>query len=237
LLQNIFHMECLGSSIKYWAEDDRPREKLILKGRAVLSDAELMAILIGSGTKGQSALDIAKALLAKAGHDLHKLGILNLDEICQTKGLGPARAVTLIAALELGRRRKLRETKTLIKIRSSKDAFLEVQPMLIDLDYEEFWIILLSQSNHVLHKTCVSKGGMTATIADVRVIFREAISKRATGIIAAHNHPGGTLKPSRPDHILTKKLKETGVVLDIPLVDHLIVSNEGYVSFADEGWL
>ena len=230
-------MEYLGNSIKYWAEDDRPREKLMIKGRSVLSDAELMAILIGSGTKGRSALDIAKTLLAKVDCDLHKLGVLSLDEICQTKGLGPAKGITLIAALELGRRRKLREAKALIKIKSSKDAFLEIQPMLLDLDCEEFWIILLSQSNHVLHKTCVSKGGMTSTIADVRVIFREAISKRATGIIAAHNHPSGTLKPSQPDRILTKKLKETGVILDIPLIDHLIVSNEGYVSFADEGWL
>ncbi|MCC5918890.1 MAG: DNA repair protein RadC [Cryomorphaceae bacterium] len=230
-------MESTTGTIKHWAEDDRPREKLMLKGRSVLSDAELLAILIGSGTKGCSALDVAKMMLSDVDFDLNALGKFHIEDFCKFRGMGPARAVTLIAALELGRRRLKSEIPKLHKITSSKEAYNVLQPHLIDLDCEEFWVLYLSNSNHVIHKSCISKGGITGTVVDVRSIYAEAIRKGATGIIVSHNHPSGNLKPSNQDLNLTKKIRDAGFILDIKLLDHLIIANSGYLSFADDGRL
>ncbi len=224
-------------SIKCWAEDDRPREKLMNKGRLLLSNAELLAILIGSGMRGQSAVDVAKILLQTVENDLHRLSRLTVDDICRVKGLGPARAVTLIAALELGRRRKDQGLKVHPKISSSKIAYDLLTPVFMDLDHEQFWVLYLTNANRVIHQSCISTGGITGTVVDVRMIFSEALHKRATGIIVAHNHPSGQLRPSNNDRVITKQLVNAGKVLNINVLDHLIYTDAGYYSFADEGIL
>lgn len=231
-------MELLTTgSIKYWSEDDRPREKLMNKGRQSLSNAELLAILIGSGLKGQSAVDVGKVLLQKVDNDLHKLSKLTIEEICEVKGLGPARAVTMIAALELGRRRKSQEVAVQPKINSSKLAYDYLSPVFMDLDHEEFWIVYLSNANRIIQKKRLSTGGLTGTVVDIRLLFNEALQKKAAAIIVAHNHPSGQKKPSDNDIVLTKRIKEAGELLNIRLVDHLIYVEGGYYSFADEGVL
>ncbi|MCH8545764.1 MAG: DNA repair protein RadC [Cryomorphaceae bacterium] len=224
-------------SIKHWSEDDRPREKLMNKGRQALSNAELLAILIGSGLKGQSAVDVGKVLLKKVDNDLHKLSKLTIEEICEVKGLGPARAVTMIAALELGRRRKSQEVAEQPKLNSSKLAYEFFSPVFMDLDHEEFWVLYLSNANRVIQKKRLSAGGLTGTVVDVRLLFNEALQKKAAAIIVAHNHPSGQKKPSDNDIILTKRIREAGELLSIRLVDHLIYVEGGYYSFADEGML
>lgn len=231
-------MELLTTgSIKYWSEDDRPREKLMNKGRQSLSNAELLAILIGSGLKGQSAVDVGKVLLQKVDNDLHKLSKLTIEEICEVKGLGPARAVTMIAALELGRRRKSQEVAVQPKINSSKLAYDYLSSVFMDLDHEEFWIVYLSNANRIIQKKRLSTGGLTGTVVDIRLLFNEALQKKAAAIIVAHNHPSGQKKPSDNDIVLTKRIKEAGELLNIRLVDHLIYVEGGYYSFADEGVL
>ncbi len=231
-------MELLTTgSIKYWSEDDRPREKLMNKGRQSLSNAELLAILIGSGLKGQSAVDVGKVLLQKVDNDLHKLSKLTIEEICEVKGLGPARAVTMIAALELGRRRKSQEVAVQPKINSSKLAYDYLSSVFMDLDHEEFWIVYLSNANRIIQKKRLSTGGLTGTVVDIRLLFNEALQKKAAAIIVAHNHPSGQKKPSDNDIVLTKRIKEAGELLNIRLVDHLIYVEGGYYSFADVGVL
>lgn len=231
-------MELLTTgSIKYWSEDDRPREKLMNKGRQSLSNAELLGILIGSGLKGQSAVDVGKVLLQKVDNDLHKLSKLTIEEICEVKGLGPARAVTMIAALELGRRRKSQEVAVQPKINSSKLAYDYLSSVFMDLDHEEFWIVYLSNANRIIQKKRLSTGGLTGTVVDIRLLFNEALQKKAAAIIVAHNHPSGQKKPSDNDIVLTKRIKEAGELLNIRLVDHLIYVEGGYYSFADEGML
>lgn len=231
-------MELLTTgSIKYWSEDDRPREKLMNKGRQSLSNAELLGILIGSGLKGQSAVDVGKVLLQKVDNDLHKLSKLTIEEICEVKGLGPARAVTMIAALELGRRRKSQEVAMQPKINSSKLAYDYLSSVFMDLDHEEFWIVYLSNANRIIQKKRLSTGGLTGTVVDIRLLFNEALQKKAAAIIVAHNHPSGQKKPSDNDIVLTKRIKEAGELLNIRLVDHLIYVEGGYYSFADEGML
>lgn len=224
-------------SIKKWAEDDRPREKLLQKGKASLSDSELIAILLGSGSKNESAVDLSKRILSSTQHNLNELGKLSVGQLCKFRGIGPAKAVSIVAALELGRRRRLEEARELNKINSSRSVFDLMQPLLGDLAHEEFWILYLNNSNKVLEQFQVSKGGITGTLVDVRIILKKALELGAVSLILVHNHPSGNLKPSEADKQLTKKLKTAAESLDIKILDHLIVTEKSYLSFADEGML
>ncbi|MDT0556895.1 RadC family protein [Patiriisocius hiemis] len=224
-------------SIKNWSEDDRPREKLLNKGRMALSDAELIAILIGSGSKNESAVALSKRILASVENNLNELGKLDTNELMAFKGIGEAKAVTIAAALELGRRRRMEDALVRKKITSSSDAFALLQPLIGELAHEEFWIVYLNNSNKVLQTSQLSKGGITGTIVDVRLVYKTAIQLGAVGIILAHNHPSGTLKPSQSDLDLTSKLKTAGNSLDIKVLDHIIVTQKAYFSFADNGTL
>lgn len=222
------------SSIKSWAEDDRPREKLLLKGKSALSDAELIAILLGSGSKNENAVDLAKRILNSVENNLNKLGKLTVSDLKKFKGIGEAKAISIITALELGRRRRLEEALVSGKITSSKAVFEIMQPIIGELQHEEFWIIYLNNSNKVLLKEQSSKGGLTGTLVDVRLVFKKAINLFATAIILCHNHPSGKLKPSMADKSITQKLKQAGETLDIKVLDHLIITENAYFSFADE---
>ena len=221
-------------SIKSWAEDDRPREKLLLKGKAALSDAELIAILIGSGSRSESAVDLSKKILKSIDNSINKLGKLSVAELQKFKGIGEAKAISIITALELGRRRRLEQALELPKITSSKEVFSIMQPIIGELQHEEFWIIFLNNSNKVLYKEQSSKGGLTGTLVDVRLVFKKAIELYATAIILCHNHPSGKLQPSNADKLITSKLKNAGETLDIKVLDHLIITENAYFSFADE---
>jgi DNA repair protein RadC len=223
--------------IKSWAEDDRPREKLILKGRQALSDAELIAILIGSGNREESAVALSQRLLQKFDHDLHRLSRSTLLDLQQLKGIGEAKAVTIAAALELGRRRQFAEVRTRTFVGSSADAFRYIAPFVSDLPHEEFWIILLNRANHIIGREQISIGGIAGTVVDPRIIFRHAVQQLATGIILIHNHPSGNKSPSQADIDITKKLRTAGNAIDIPVLDHLILAGDTYTSFADEGLL
>ncbi len=221
--------------IRQWAEDDRPREKLIRLGKNSLSDAELVAILLRSGTRVNSALDLAKMILSNVGNNLIELSKLTLDELLSIKGIGEAKALSIIAALELGRRRRGADVLIKSKVSSSKEAFELIQADLADLQYEEFWIILLSRSNHLIRKIAVSEGGTSGTVVDPKKIFKLAIQHGATSLLLCHNHPSGSVQPSEADIRITKKIREGGVLLDIAVLDHIIVGEEKYFSFADEG--
>ena len=220
-----------------WAEEDRPREKLLLKGKSALSDAELIAILIGSGTKSMSAVDLAKMILCQVHYNLNELATLSVADLMKFKGIGEAKAISIVSALELGRRRKNAEHLIKPKITCSNHAYELLKPELLDQRQEEFWIILLNRANLVIKKIQVSSGGVSGTVADPKLIFKQAMENLASSIILAHNHPSGNLQPSDADMKLTKKLKECGAIVDIPVVDHIIFGNTGYISFADEGWL
>ncbi|MGD1947488.1 MAG: DNA repair protein RadC [Croceivirga sp.] len=224
-------------SIKDWADDDRPREKLLYKGRSILSDAELIAILIGSGSKTESAVALSKRILASVGNNLNELGKLSIKQLMQFKGIGEAKAITIAAALEFGRRRRGEEAQQIIKINSGHDVFELLQPIIGELPHEEFWIVYLNNSNKILHKEQLSKGGMTGTLVDVRLVMKHALEHGAVGCVLAHNHPSGTLKPSRSDKEVTHKLKQAGLALDIKVLDHLIITQNAYFSFADKGLL
>jgi len=224
-------------SIKYWAEDDKPREKLMLKGKAALSDAELIAILIGSGSRNESAVELSKRILASTGNNLNALGKLSLQQLMAFKGIGEAKAVTIAAALELGRRRREEETVDLKKITSSRAVFEIMQPIIGELPHEEFWILYLNNSNKVIYKSQLSKGGITGTVVDVRIVFRMALENSAVGIILVHNHPSGILQASEPDKQITRELKAAGKTLSINVLDHVIITETGYFSFADTGIL
>lgn len=220
--------------IKDWAEDDQPREKLINKGKAALSDAELLAILIRTGSRKESALDLAKRMLAQVDNNLHELGKYSLDDLMSFHGVKTAKAVTIAAALEVGRRRQLSDIKERPQIKSSKDAYNVIAPILMDLPHEEFWIILINRANKVMSRERISLGGTAGTVVDAKIVFQKAILSQASGIILVHNHPSGNLRPSQADLDITKKLKKAGETLDINVLDHLIVSERGYFSFADE---
>lgn len=228
-------MEKKTNSIKNWAADDRPREKLISKGKKALSNAELLAILIQSGNKEESAIDIAKKILSRCGNNLIDLSKLSLKDLLKFKGIGSAKAVTIAAALELGNRRRETDALSKTKISASKDVFDIFHPILSDSNYEEFWILLLNRANKVIDKFCISEGGLTGTVADPSKIFKIAIDNKAVGIILCHNHPSGNLSPSESDNNITRKLKEGGKLLDISILDHIIIGDEKYFSFADEG--
>ncbi len=224
-------------TIKSWAEDDRPREKLISKGRQVLSDAELIAILIGSGSREESAVELSKKMLKHYENDIDVLAKVSVQELMQFKGIGEAKAVSIVAALELGRRRKYIEKNERIKIVSSNDAYNCLIGDLMDLNHEEFWILLLSRSNHVIKKINVSKGGVSGTVVDSKVIFKHALEHLAISIVLCHNHPSGSLKPSDADIQITQKLKRAGESLEIAILDHVIVTETSYFSFVDQGIL
>ena len=221
--------------ITNWSEDDKPREKLMLKGKSVLSDAELIAILIGSGSRNESAVDLSKRILASVDNNLNALGKLSLSQLMQFRGIGEAKAISIIAALELGRRRREEDAVELKKITSSKSIFEIMQPIIGELPHEEFWIIYMNNSNKVISKSQLSKGGITGTLVDVRIVFKTALEMGATALILCHNHPSGTLIPSDADKQITRKLKLAGDNLEIKVLDHLIVTETSYYSFADEG--
>lgn len=224
-------------SIKNWNEDDRPREKMLLKGRVALSDAELIAILISSGSRNESAVSLSQRILASVDNNLSELGRMSISKLMEFKGIGEAKAVTIAAATELGRRRRTGEALERKKITSSNSVFEFIQPIIGELPHEEFWILYLNNSNKVIKSAQLSKGGITGTVVDVRLAFKEALQLGAVGIILAHNHPSGTLKPSQADIQLTKKLKTAGDSLDIKVLDHLIITEKAYFSFADENML
>lgn len=222
-------------SIKNWSQDDQPREKLRDKGKATLSDAELLAILIGSGTRNESAVELCKRILASVDNNLNALGKLSMKQLMEFKGIGEAKAITIIAALELGRRRRSEEALQQKKISSSLSVFELMQPIIGELPHEEFWILYMNNSNKVIQKNQLSKGGITGTLVDVRLALKTAIEVGAVGLILAHNHPSGSLKPSEADKQITQKLKLAADSLDIKVIDHLIITEKAYFSFADEG--
>jgi len=224
-------------TIKQWNEEDRPREKLLIKGKVALSDAELVAILIGSGNIEDSAVELSKKILLSVNNNLNELGKLTVEDLIKFKGIGEAKAISIITALELGRRRRLEEALEKPKITSSKSVFDVMQPIIGELQHEEFWIIYLNNANKIQLKIQMSKGGITGTLVDVRLVFKRAIELTATGIILCHNHPSGILKPSASDINLTKKMKNGGEILDIKVLDHLIITENSYYSFADENLL
>ncbi|MBR9999410.1 MAG: DNA repair protein RadC [Cyclobacteriaceae bacterium] len=223
--------------IPQWAEEDRPREKLLLKGRSALSDAELLAILLGTGMRSMSAVDVAKQLLQTVNFDLNELARCSVHDLMKQKGIGQAKAITIVSALEFGKRRK--ETNSISKptITSSGDVFELLHADLQDLPHEEFWIIILNRANRVIRKWKISSGGISGTVADPRLIFKTALDLYASSIILVHNHPSGAVKPSQADISLTKKLKQAGELLEIPVLDHIIYGEKEYFSFADEGLL
>ena len=225
----------MSLKITDWAVEDRPREKMIRKGISTLSDAELLAILISSGTRKKSAVDLGRELLSSVSNNLNSLGKLSISDLLKFRGIGPARAVTISAALELGRRRNIAELPDAGQIRCSKDADDIFQPLLSDLHHEEFWILFLNRSNRVIDRMKLSQGGISGTVTDVRIIMKKAVEFLASAIIVCHNHPSGNLNPSDADSKITGKIKEAGSIMDIQLLDHIIISGKDYYSFADNG--
>ncbi len=221
-------------SIKDWAQDDKPREKLLDKGRLTLSDAELIAILIGSGSANESALALAKRLLSSVDHNLNEMGKLSISQLCQFRGIGAAKAASIAAAMEIGRRRREERGIKQQFIQGSQGAYELLEPLIGDLPHEEFWIVYLNNNNRVIKTAQLSKGGITGTLVDVRLVMKQALETGAVGLILAHNHPSGTLKPSAADSGITQKLKKAAEAMDIKVLDHLIIATEGYYSFADE---
>ena len=224
-------------SIKQWAKDDRPREKLLMKGPETLSDSELLAILIINGNKEKSAIDLAKDVLKLGKNNLPELGKLTVKELMKIKGIGEAKAITIVAALELGRRRQATASMEKSIISTSRDVATYLQTLLKDHRHEVFAVLFLNRANKINHFEIVSEGGITGTVADPRIILKKALEEDAVSLILCHNHPSGSLKPARQDEELTQKIKEAAKYFDIKILDHLIVSDDGYYSFADEGIL
>ncbi|MCS3529176.1 RadC family protein [Chryseobacterium sp. JUb7] len=223
--------------IKYLAEDDRPREKFLLKGINSLSDSELLAIIMGSGSRDETAVELAQKILASVDHNWHQLSLLSVKDLMKFKGVGEVKAITIVTALEIGKRRAGQEISKKTVISNSEDAYLILKNQLSDLHTEEFWAVYLNQSNKVIHIAKLTEGGINQSIVDVRILFRLALDYYATGIIIAHNHPSDSLKPSREDLAITQKIKEAGSFLSIQLLDHLIITQNSYFSFSDEGLL
>jgi DNA repair protein RadC len=223
------------SSIKTWSEDDRPREKFCSKGKSVLSDAELLAILLRSGTGKVNALEVGRQLLQAANGDLNKLAKSSVKQLCNIPGIGKVKAITILAALELGGRKQASESMAASKISGSQDAYHQVKHLLEDLEHEEFWILNLSRNNTIINLICISKGGISGTVVDPKIIFNQALEVKSSGIILFHNHPSGNLQPSSQDIALTQKIQQAGQLLDIQVLDHIIVAGKRYYSFADEG--
>lgn len=229
-------MEVTYFPISDWSEEDRPREKLMLKGKEALSNAELIAILIGSGSRKESAVDLSRRILASVDHNLNSLTKLTISQLMNFKGIGEAKAITIISALELGRRQRSEDALQFEdKITSSKVVFEIMQPIIGQLSHEEFWVLFLNNSNKVISKSQLSKGGITGTIVDARMVFKLALESGSTSLILCHNHPSGSLIPSTADKEITKKLKRAGESLDVKVLDHLIITETKYYSFVDEG--
>ena len=226
-------------TLKQWADEDRPREKLLLKGKQTLTDAELLAILLRTGTREETVVDVAKKLLNRVGNDLNMLGKLSVPDIHHLgiKGLGDTKIITLVAAMELGRRQQRATPRQLSRVTESKDAYELLAPLMSDQIREQFYLLLLNNANKVIAEQVLSEGGITGTVVDARLLFKQALLSNATSIVLAHNHPSGNLKPSQADIDLTRKIKDAGKLLEIKLLDHLIVADGGYYSFADEGML
>ena len=221
--------------MKYWAEDDRPREKMFTKGVSALSNSELLAILLNTGNRDNSVLELAQAMLTKASNNLSELGKLSLGDLRTIKGIGRSKAAIIFSALELGRRRQAAASLDKPVIRKSQDIALYLQTTLKDLTYEVFSVIFLNRANKINHFEIISRGGITGTVADPRVIMKKALEENATSLVLAHNHPSGNLQPSSADEELTRKIKGAASYFDIKVIDHIIVSDDGYYSFADEG--
>ncbi|MGL2994249.1 RadC family protein [Flavobacterium sp. TSSA_36] len=230
-------MEATNFPITHWSEDDKPREKMMLKGKSALSDAELVAILIGSGSRNESAVALSKRILASVNNNLSSLGKQSLAQLMEFKGIGEAKAITIAAALELGRRRKEENPLELVKVTSSKVMYQEMYPIIGELAHEEFWVVYLNNANKIIFKAQLSKGGITGTVVDVRLVFKIALEQNAVAIVLVHNHPSGKLQASEADIQVTKRIKNAGLQLDISVLDHIIVTEHSYFSFADEGIL
>ena len=224
-----------NKKILSWAEADRPREKLLMKGRSALSDAELIAILIGSGTVSLTAVDVAKAMMSSVGNNINNLARQSIKELMKNKGIGEAKAITIVAALELGRRRSDALPEQRQKISGPRDVYEVMKPYLMDLQHEEFWILLLNRANEVMKPVRISIGGVDGTVADIKVIFKLALEHLASSVILVHNHPSGQLKASHQDKVLTKAMIEAGRILDIPVLEHLIFTDHAFYSFVDQG--
>lgn len=222
-------------NINQWAEEDRPREKMMLHGAGALSNAELLAILIGSGSTDESAVELMRKVLADYRNSLSELGKSGVEELCRYKGIGPAKAITLLAASELGRRRKEEGTLERLQIRSSEDIYRLFYPLMCDLPVEECWVLLLNQAGKVIDRIRISQGGLASTAVDIRCVLREALIRRAVSMVLCHNHPSGNLRPSREDDRLTESLRQAAVTVNLRLLDHVIVTDGKYYSYADEG--
>ena len=222
-------------TITQWAEEDRPREKMMMHGASALSNAELLAILIGSGSAEESAVELMRKILNDYHNNLNELGKASIDELCRYKGIGLAKAISILAASELGKRRKEESVKERIAILSSKDVYDCFYPMMCDLPTEECWVLLLNQGSKIIDKTRISAGGLSATAVDVRCILREALLKRASAIVLCHNHPSGNIRPSKEDDLLTRHVAQASECMDIRLVDHIILTDGAFYSYADEG--
>ena len=227
----------ITTTIKTWAEEDRPREKMILKGRSAMSDAELIAILIGSGTRELTAVELARDILSKSNYSLNELGTKSIQDFIKFRGIGEAKAITLYAAMELARRKVFVAEKNRFKVKSARDAYEYLKSDFMDLGHEEFYILLLNRANDVIGKEQISKGGISGTVADGKMIFHKALEMKSSGIILAHNHPSGQSKPSEKDIKLTKSLVSFGKFIDLVILDHLIITDENYYSFADNGMI
>lgn len=223
-------------AIRHWAKDDRPREKLVRLGCKSLSNAELLSILLATGFSGNSALALSQEILSSVGNSLERLAKLEVEELCQFKGIAKAKSVRIIAALELGQRKRT-HNESAEYIKGSGDVYQIMYPFMSDLAFEEFWVLFLNHSNKIIAKTKVSQGGITATVVDVRIILKKALTCNATGIVLCHNHPSGSIKPSRADKQLTDRLKSAADIMDIRLLDHLIITEQDYFSFADNALL
>ncbi|MDM1555343.1 DNA repair protein RadC [Chryseobacterium indologenes] len=224
-------------ALKFLAEDDRPREKFLQKGKNSLSDSELLAIIMGSGNREESVLELARKILASVNNNWHQLSLLSVKDLMKFKGIGEAKAISIIAALEIGKRRAVQEIPERSVIGNSHDAYSILKNQLSDLRTEEFWAIFLNNSNKVIYTSQLTQGGISQSIVDVRVLFKTALEHFSTGVIIAHNHPSGSLKPSREDLTITQKIKEAGTVLSIQLLDHIIITQNSYFSFSDAGLL
>lgn len=225
------------TTIKTWAEEDRPREKLILKGRHALSDAELIAILLGMGSTEHTAVELAKIILSEVGNDLNRLSKLSVNDLKKFKGIGEAKAVTIVAAMEISRRRQASDTIENIKLNTSQVAYNHLKQFMLDLDHEQFWMILVKRNLEIIKTVHISTGGIAGTVADSKIILRHVIENLANGFIISHNHPSGNLKPSDADIRLTKKVKDLADLLEVTLIDHIIFSDNGYFSFGDQGMI
>ena len=221
-------------SIKYLAEDDRPREKFLLKGKSSLSDSELLAIIMGSGNREDTAVELGRKILDSVDNNWHNLSLLSISDLTKFKGVGEAKAIAIATALEIGRRKASQELPEKPQIQSAKDVFKILHPLMGDLRTEEFWVLFVNQSNKVLAKEKISQGGISGTIVDIRLVFKTAFEQFATGIFIAHNHPSGSLKPSMEDIKITKQIAEAGKILNIPLIDHVIITQHSFFSFANE---